>query len=239
MARSHQLRVPTPTGLCRGPRLPLKPPPGRSTAPPHKPGPTVSGSPCPSAPPAHGTRVPSLRTTNSLQPCTLHRTTWQPSQVVLSTRLETGRNFFSERVVLPWNRLPKEVLDSPPQGTFKGRLDVALRDVVQWVTSVVWGQGGPDAAEVLSTPSHSVILCTSALAEPQPSHPAGLRAGGDALPPAWPQELPSPPRRCPRGSAAGRAPAPRCSSASCPPQASHSTTRGPRGPGPLAAPAGD
>lgn len=95
------------------------------------------------------------------------------------------------------------------------------------------------AAEVLSNHNHSLILCTSALGEPQPSLPAGLRAGSSALPPAWPQELPSPPRGSPWGSALSQALAPHCSSASCPPQDSHSTVRGPRGPCPLAAAAGD
>lgn len=66
MARSHQLRVPTPTGLCRGPRLPLKPPPGRSTAPPCKCGPALSATSrasLPSSPPG-----PSTAGTGGLSP---------------------------------------------------------------------------------------------------------------------------------------------------------------------------
>jgi len=31
-----------------------------------------------------------------------------------------------------WNRLPREVVKSPPLETFKRRIDAALRDMVQW-----------------------------------------------------------------------------------------------------------
>ena len=41
-------------------------------------------------------------------------------------RLDTGRKFFTHRVVTQWNRLPKEVLDAPCLEAFKARLDVAL-----------------------------------------------------------------------------------------------------------------
>ena len=44
-------------------------------------------------------------------------------------RLDTGRNFFTQRVVTCWNKLPKEVVDTPSQchlEAFKAGLDVAL-----------------------------------------------------------------------------------------------------------------
>ena len=40
--------------------------------------------------------------------------------------LDIRRNFFTQRVVMHWNRLPKEVVDAPSLEAFKARLDVAL-----------------------------------------------------------------------------------------------------------------
>ena len=45
-------------------------------------------------------------------------------------RLDTRREFFTQRVVTHWNRLPREVVDTPSLEAFKARLDVALGSLV-------------------------------------------------------------------------------------------------------------
>ena len=42
-------------------------------------------------------------------------------------RLDIRKNFFPERVVMHWNRLPMEVLDSLSLEVSKERVDVAIR----------------------------------------------------------------------------------------------------------------
>jgi len=68
--------------------------------------------------------------------------------------------FFTQRVVMHWNRLPSEVVDTPSLEAFTARLDVALdRACSSGWRPCPW-QGGWKwmIFEVLFTPGHSVIL---------------------------------------------------------------------------------
>ena len=51
-------------------------------------------------------------------------------------RLDIRSKFFTQRVVMLWNRLPKEVVDAPSLEAFKARLDVALGSLVCWLAAL-------------------------------------------------------------------------------------------------------
>ena len=51
-------------------------------------------------------------------------------------RLDIRRKFSTQRVVMHWNRLPKEVVDAPLLEAFKARLDVALGSLVWWLATL-------------------------------------------------------------------------------------------------------
>jgi len=45
-------------------------------------------------------------------------------------RLDIRKNFIPGRVVRHWNRLPREVVESPPLEVFRKRVDMAIQEKV-------------------------------------------------------------------------------------------------------------
>ena len=54
----------------------------------------------------------------------------QKGEAAVSFRLGISKNFFSERVAVHWDRLPRKVLESPSLEVCKERVDASLRDRV-------------------------------------------------------------------------------------------------------------
>jgi len=67
-------------------------------------------------------------------------------------QLKMRKNFFTLRVTEPWNRLPREVVESPSQEIFKTLLDAVLYSLL-WVTLLGQGVGLGDPQRSLPTPT--------------------------------------------------------------------------------------
>ena len=50
-------------------------------------------------------------------------------------QLDMRKHFFPERVVKPWNRLPREVVDAPSLAVFQRHLDNALNNMLELLVS--------------------------------------------------------------------------------------------------------
>ena len=50
--------------------------------------------------------------------------------------MDIRKKFFTQRVVMHWNTLPKEVVHAPSLEAFKARLDVALGSLVWWLATL-------------------------------------------------------------------------------------------------------
>jgi len=86
-----------------------------------------------------------------------------PSDLTLhsqdNNRERREREFFTQRVVMHWNRLPKEAVDAPSLQALKARLDVALGSLVCWLETLHTAGGWNEMiTTVLFNPGHSVIL---------------------------------------------------------------------------------
>jgi len=67
-------------------------------------------------------------------------------------RLNMRKNFFPLRVTEPWNRLPREVVESPSLEIFQTCLDAVLCSLL-WVTLLGQGAGLGDQQRSLPTPN--------------------------------------------------------------------------------------
>ena len=73
--------------------------------------------------------------------------------------LSAGGDDPMQRVVMHWNRLPKEAVDAPSLEAFKARLNVALGSLGWWLATLhIAGGWNQMITVVLFNPGHAMIL---------------------------------------------------------------------------------
>lgn len=76
-------------------------------------------------------------------------------------RWDVQKEFFPQRMVKHWNRLPRQVVAAPSLEVFKARSDGALSNLIQWVTSLPMTGGWSEIIlKVPSSPCHSDFMIT-------------------------------------------------------------------------------
>jgi len=76
-------------------------------------------------------------------------------------RLDIRKKVFTVRVVKPWHRLPRGVVDAPSLEAFKARLDGALSNLIQLKVSLLIAGGDGWTRwplKIRSNPNHSMIM---------------------------------------------------------------------------------
>jgi len=76
--------------------------------------------------------------------------------------LDVRKKSFTQRVMRHWNRLPREVVDTPSLGAFSTKLNGALGSLIWWMAALPMAGGWSWMGfRVPSNPSHSVLMTLS------------------------------------------------------------------------------
>mgnify|MGYP001852140921 CR=1 FL=1 len=61
-------------------------------------------------------------------------------------RLDVRQDFFTQKVVRHWNRLPRDVVAAPSLEAFKASLDATMGSLIWWVATCPWQGAGTEWA---------------------------------------------------------------------------------------------